>query len=88
MQLLWYVVDVSVAQKSYDEIVNLFARGGGAGVVLAFRPSEEAQSRVRELLARNAEGELSDDEQAELERFGELERLMQLVKARARQFST
>jgi hypothetical protein len=88
LQLLWYVVDVSVAQKSYDEIVNLFARGGGAGVVLAFRPSEEAQARVRDLLARNAEGELSEDESAELERFGELERLMQLVKARARQFST
>ena len=85
---MWYNVHVNVAQKSYDEIVDLFARGGGAGVVLAFRPSEEAQARVRELLARNAEQRLSEDEKAELERFGELERLMQLVKARARQFST
>jgi hypothetical protein len=80
--------NVSVARKSYDEIVDLFARGGGAGAVLAFRPSEEGQALVRELLARNAGGGLSEDDKAELERFGELERLMQLVKARAHQFST
>ena len=79
---------MNVAQKSYDEIVDLFARGGGAGVVLAFRPSEEAQTRVRELLAQSSRGELSEEEKIELERFGELERLMQMVKARARQFST
>jgi hypothetical protein len=34
-------------------------------------------------LERNASGELSKDEAAELERFGDLEHLMQLVKARA-----
>jgi hypothetical protein len=38
---------------------------------------------VRYLLEQNASGELTDDEAAELERFGELEHLMQLVKARA-----
>jgi hypothetical protein len=78
---------VGAAEKSYDEIVDLFARGGGAGAVLAFRPSDEAQARVRELLARSKAGTLSDDERAELERFGELERLMQLVKARARRLA-
>jgi hypothetical protein len=35
------------------------------------------------LLARNKTGELTTEEAAELERFGELEHLMQLVKARA-----
>ncbi len=78
---------MGAAQKSYDEIVDLFARGEGTGAVLAFRPSDEAQARVRELLTRSKEGTLSDEEQAELERFGELERLMQRVKARARQLS-
>jgi hypothetical protein len=41
------------AEKSYDEIVDLFARGGGAGAVLAFRPSAEAKARVQELLERS-----------------------------------
>ena len=76
------------AQKSYDEIVDVLARGGGAGTVLAFRPSPEAQARVRDLLARSKAGALTDDEQAELERFEEIERLMQFVKARARWLAT
>ena len=78
---------MGAAQRSYDEIVDVLARGGGAGTVLAFRPSAEAQARVRDLLARSKAGSLTDDEQAELDRFEEIERLMQLVKARARRLS-
>lgn len=73
---------MSVPQKSYDEIVDLFARTSSAEV-LAFCPSVESHERVRYLLERNEAGDLSEDEAAELERFGELEHLMQLVKARA-----
>jgi hypothetical protein len=73
-------------RKSYDEIVDLFARGASSAEVLAFRPSRETQARVRELLDRNAAAELTDEEAAELERFGELEHLMQLVKARAQEY--
>ncbi len=79
---------MDIGRKSYDEVVDLFARGGGAAAVLAFRPSEEAQARVRDLIARGKEGSLSEAEQAELERFADLEHLMQLVKARARRLST
>ena len=69
----WYRSQtMSAAEKSYDEIVDLFARGGGAGAVLAFRPSAEAKARVQELLERSKRDGLSDDEQAELNRFGEL----------------
>jgi hypothetical protein len=74
---------METVQKSYDEIVDLFARGTTPTKILAFRPSEDAQERVRYLLARNRTGELIPEEEAELERFGELEHLMQLVKARA-----
>jgi hypothetical protein len=78
---------MNIAQKSYEEIVDLFARGGGAEAVLAFHPSDEAKARVRDLLTRSKQGEISEEEQAELDRFGELERLMQIVKARARRLS-
>lgn len=74
---------MEAAQKSYDEIVDLFARGTTPAQILAFRPSRESQERVQVLLARNKMGELTEDEAAELDRFGELEHLMQLVKARA-----
>jgi len=73
-------------RKSYDEIVDLFARGASCADVLAFRPSEETQERLRDLLRRNAADELTEEEAAELGRFGELEHLMQLIKARAQEY--
>jgi hypothetical protein len=74
---------MEAVQKSYDEIVDLFARGTTPAKILAFRPSQAARERVRYLLARNKTDDLTAAEAAELERFGELEHLMQLVKARA-----
>src|SRR5215216_1811072 len=73
-------------RRSYDEIVDLFARGGSSAEIMAFRPSQETQERVRDLLERNAADELTEEEAAELERFGEIEHLMQLVKARAQDY--
>ncbi|MCI0487695.1 MAG: hypothetical protein L0229_13970 [Blastocatellia bacterium] len=61
---------MEMAQSAYDEIVDMFARGTTSADILAFRSSNKA-------------GELTEEEAAELERFGELEHLMQLVKARA-----
>ena len=75
---------MGIAQKSYDEMVDLFARGTPPAELLAFRPSEESQNRIRYLLDRNRGGELTPDEAQELERLGEIEHLMQLVKARAK----
>ena len=74
---------MSVVQKSYDEMIDLFARSTGPADLLAFRPSVESQERVRYLLSRNAADELTSAEADELERLGEIEHLMQLVKARA-----
>lgn len=74
---------MGLPQKSYDEIVELFARGSTTAEILAFRPSTKMQERARYLLARNRADELTAEEAAELERLGELEQLMQLVKARA-----
>jgi hypothetical protein len=74
---------MEAVQKSYEEMLDLFARGATPAQILAFRPSQEAQQRVQYLLAQNQAGALTAEEAAELERFGELEHLMQLVKARA-----
>jgi ribose 1,5-bisphosphokinase PhnN len=77
------IITMEAAQKSYDEIVDLFARGTTPAQILAFRPSRESRERVQYLLARNKTDNLTEEEAAELNRFGELEHLMQLVKARA-----
>jgi hypothetical protein len=75
---------MQVAEKAYDEMIDLFARGSTPGEIVQFHPSRVAQERASYLLERNEIGQLTADEAAELERLGELEHLMQLVKARAR----
>ena len=79
-------LNLPVERKSYDEIVDFFARGYSPAEVLAFRPSEETLERVRYLLDRNAADELTDEEAQELECLGEVEHFMQLVKARAQAY--
>ena len=74
---------MEAVQKSYDEIVDLFVRGTTPAQILAFRPSQAARERVQYLLARHKTDACTAEEAAELERFGELEHLMQLIKARA-----
>jgi hypothetical protein len=76
---------MAVDRRAYDDIVDFFARTSSTDV-LSYRPSPEAQERVRYLLAKNKAGEITSDEAAELDRFGELEHFMQLVKARAHQY--
>jgi len=79
-------INFPAERKSYDEIVDLFARGASPAEILAFRPSNETQARVRELLERNAADELTEEEAAELECFGEVEHFMQLIKIRVREY--
>ena len=64
-----------------EEIINLLAQ---APNVLVFKPSEEARNRVWELIAREKEGTLTEEEQNELEHYAQVEHLMRLVKAQAR----
>jgi hypothetical protein len=80
------VAALSFQQTSYDEIVDFFARGPSPEEIASFRPSPETQERVRELLELNSAGELTEDDELELEWFGQLEHLMQLVKIRAHKY--
>ncbi len=73
------------ALKSYEEIIDFIAGGTTPESVVAFRPSEQAQQRITDLTERSKEGSLTGDEQAELEDYLQLEHLMILAKARARQ---
>ena len=53
--------------------------------VARFHPSPDAQQRVAELVEREKEHGLSQDERAELDHFMELEHIMRMEKAKARQ---
>jgi len=79
---------MSTVERAYDEIIDLFARGSSPADIVRFRPSSESQARASYLLERNRLGTLTGDEAAELDRLGQMEHVMQLVKARARSFES
>ncbi|MCP9495693.1 MAG: hypothetical protein MSG64_14700 [Pyrinomonadaceae bacterium MAG19_C2-C3] len=72
--------------KAYEEVVDFIAAGTTPQNVIAFRPSEATQERVADLLSREKDGELSPTEKSELDNYLQLEHLMRLAKARARDF--
>ena len=75
------------AAKSYEEIIDFIAAGTTPETVLAFRPSDVVQQRVAELVERLRDGTISPEEQSELEDYLQLEHIMIMAKARARQYT-
>lgn len=71
--------------QAYDEIVDFIASGPSVGLVAEFQASPGLKQRLADLLARQKEAGLLPEEQAELNHFLELEHLMRLAKARARE---
>lgn len=70
---------------AYEEFVDFLARGTTPQGVIDFRPSEETKTRVADLIHRQKTASLSADETAELNQYLQIEHLMRLAKARARQ---
>ena len=73
------------AAKPYDEIIDFIAAGTTPEAVVAFLPSDSVQQRVAELVERSKDGRISSEEQSELEDYLQLEHIMIMAKARARQ---
>ncbi len=70
--------------KPYEELVQFIASLSPRDVI-DFKPSDTARQRVWELIERRKTVALPDDENSELEHYLEIEHLMRLAKARARQ---
>jgi hypothetical protein len=69
----------------YLEIVDFFASGTTPQMVVDFQPSPGAQARALELLALAKQDRLTPEQESELEHFTELEHILRMAKARARQ---
>ena len=70
-------------ESVYMELVDFVARGSTAEEVANFHPSAEAQKRVGELLEKQRESRLTEEETAELDGFVQLEHILCLAKAKA-----
>jgi hypothetical protein len=71
--------------RAYDEVVSFFARGPSTDEIATLRLSDETITRVRELLRKNSAGTLTPDEAEELDQCVLLDRMMLLIRSRARQ---
>ncbi len=69
---------------AYEETVAFLARGMTSAELLAFKPSEDASARFEWLVQKEKAEGLLPDEQDELDRTMEVERVLSLAKARAR----
>ncbi len=64
-------------------ILEILASQSDPQRIMALKPSPQLQARVSELLERSKAGQISGKEEAELERYLTLERLVRLAKAYA-----
>lgn len=71
--------------KTMPASEDIIAMLASAPKVLEFIPSDEAKARVWDLVAREKAGLLTEDERSELDHYAQLEHIMRLVKAKARQ---
>ena len=76
---------MSVTSPIYFEIIDFIAAGTTPQSVADFRPSPETQQRLAHLIELEKAGGLSPEEKAEVDHFMELEHILRMAKARARQ---
>jgi hypothetical protein len=70
---------------AYQEFVDFLAAGTTPQGVIDYRPSEVTKIRVADLIHRQKTDSLSSEETSELNQYLQIEHLMRLAKARARQ---
>jgi hypothetical protein len=70
---------------AYEEFVDFVAGGTTPQGVIDFRTSDATKARVADLIRRQKNASLSPDETGERNQYLQIEHLMRLAKARARQ---
>lgn len=65
--------------------MDFIAAGTVTESVVAFRPSDRVQQSVAGLVERSKDGTISPEDQSEMDDYIQLEHIMIMVKARARQ---
>lgn len=69
--------------SAYSEVYEFLVSSPTPEEILAFRPSEETQERIRALLAANKAGTLSPEETLELDEFDKVEHFVRMLKIHA-----
>ena len=76
---------INTVTPAYFEMIDFIASGFTTEDVARYNPSAAAKQRVSELIARQGQGGLSEEEKYELHHFVELEHILLMAKAKARE---
>lgn len=68
----------------YDELIDFLLSAPTPEQIIALRPSDAMQERLRYLLDASRSGHLNDAERTELDLYGQLEHLIRRLKLRVR----
>ncbi len=69
----------------YIDVVDFLADGPSSAEIIELQASPDMQERIAELLDKNRDGTITEQEATELDRYEQLDYLITLIKARARQ---
>ncbi|MGH9841398.1 MAG: hypothetical protein ACREEM_21810 [Blastocatellia bacterium] len=67
--------------RLYRDILNFLASNPTPDQIVAYRPEPEMIERLKTLIAREADGEITSAEKEELDEFERIEHLMVMLKA-------
>ena len=68
---------------AFDELITFLAASPSAEAIMAYRPSQDLQDRLSELLEKNRQGQLSTEENAELDMCGKPLKSMYVTRGAA-----
>jgi hypothetical protein len=68
----------------FEDIIDFLAAGPSPEEILAYKPPVSMDERLHELLDKNSRGELSAEEQSELQEFLQLNHFLKMLQLRTR----
>jgi hypothetical protein len=74
----------SLTQEFFVELLDFLASAPTPQRIIDFQPSDALTARFHGLLDKNSEGEMTPEEQSELEAFLEWNHFLKMLKIRAR----
>jgi hypothetical protein len=76
---------MSIETLAENEVAQFLVGGPTLEEIIAFHASPEVNERMYELIEREQAGEITEDEQSELETYLYIDHLMRLIKGKAHQ---
>lgn len=70
--------------EQFAEILDFMVSTPSPKAIIAFKPSPQMEARLTELMSKNKQASLNEDERQELEAFLQLNHFVNMLKIRAR----